>query len=147
MWFWERLHRARPNDTRIVQPLDGRRILLVDDSYDQQRLMATLLTRAGASVDLECNGQAALETLSRQTGVYDAVVCDFLMPILDGQETTRQMREMGAPLPTIGVTANGDPAVHRAWLACGCDVVLEKPLHAMNFVMTVADAIARRQLA
>lgn len=144
MWFWERPNRL-PAAKDPPTPLSGLRILLVDDSYDQQRLMASLLVRAGASVDLECNGHAALETLSRGGSFYDAVVCDFLMPVLDGQEMTQRMRDRGAPHPVIGVTATSDPAVHQAWLAGGCDVVLQKPLDSRSFISTVVETIARRR--
>ena len=99
-----------PNDSdpqQGVRALEGRHVLLVEDSPDQQRLYLRFLQRAGAEVTLECYGQSTVETVEESPHTFDAVVMDLELPGMDGIEATRRLRELGFEGAIIAVTAYG----------------------------------------
>jgi len=104
-----RLSRERQHsgfDTRQLQHIRGARILLVEDN-EVNRLVATeLLEQVQLLVETAEHGQAALDKL--QNNHYDCVLMDVQMPVLDGYQTTRRLRELRhcRSLPVIAMTAN-----------------------------------------
>lgn len=122
--------------------LSGRNILLAEDSPDQQRLFATLLRQANANVTLECNGSAAVERLAKREEEFDAVIIDFMMPVMDGVEATRQLRAHGYPGVIIAITAFGNRISEEEWLSAGADLFLLKPIGPTNFVAMVQQAVS-----
>lgn len=131
-------HQARnpSNSAQAVALLDGQRVLLVEDSPDQQRLFAALLQHAGATVTLECNGMSAVATATQSLPSFDVVIMDFAMPLMDGIQATRQLRDRGYGGPIIGITAYDSEEIQKSWLAAGCDQYLTKPFD--NTVLVTA---------
>lgn len=127
---------------RKSDELAGRHILLAEDSPDQQRLFATLLRQAGASVILECNGAAAVERVLPCKNDYDAVILDFMMPVMDGVKATRELRDHGYPGVIIAITAFGNKVVEQDWLAAGATVFLQKPIGPGRFVQVLTQSLA-----
>ncbi|MAG94551.1 MAG: hypothetical protein CMJ48_12510 [Planctomycetaceae bacterium] len=125
-------------------PLEGRRVLLVEDSPDQQRLYFMFLRRAGADVTLECNGRAALHAVEKSAGAFDAVVMDLKMPGMDGIEATAELRSNGFNNPIVAVTANGRAGTEQLWLQAGCNVYLEKPLNESTLIDTIRQHLIPR---
>lgn len=86
------------------------RLLLVEDSKANQMLAVTLLQKEGYQVDVAENGQEALEAIERYApNVYDLILMDIQMPILNGYEATRAIRNLPSPLcntPIVAMTAN-----------------------------------------
>jgi CheY-like chemotaxis protein len=126
-------HGAQGNDTS-----NGARILLVEDNALNQKVAQSLLQKRGYRVMVCENGALALEALRRER--FDIVLMDCQMPVMDGFEATRSMREDPAVLaprtPVIAVTANAMESDRQACLAAGMDDYLSKPfkdeeLHAM----------------
>ncbi len=60
-----------------------RRVLVVDDDYDLAQLLREVLTYDNCEVDIATNGMEAMDRL--HTGEYDAVICDLMMPRVDGE--------------------------------------------------------------
>lgn len=140
---------ARPitADRSPTKLLSGRSILLVEDVPIDQRLLATLLQRAGASVTLECNGQAAVEEIYPRFGEprkFDAVVMDLLMSPIDGAEATAQLRERGFNAPIIITTASDLPADEKRCCDAGCSEFLRKPVDHEQLIGTVVTCIAKQ---
>nr|WP_290225071.1 ATP-binding protein [Trichocoleus desertorum] len=105
------------------------RILVVEDTPLNQLLTIKMLQKLGYQPDAVSNGQEALDQLA--TNSYDIVLMDCQMPILDGYEATRQLRqrEHQQHLPiVIGVTAYAMVGDQEKCLAAGMDDYLSKPI-------------------
>jgi CheY-like chemotaxis protein len=108
------------------------RILVADDSVDNQRLIAFHLKRAGADVDVAVNGREAvrkaLESLNDRRGAFDLILMDMQMPELDGYQATAALRARGWDAPIVALTANGAENERERCLASGCDDFESKPV-------------------
>jgi PAS domain S-box-containing protein len=115
-------------------PSAGGRVLLVDDTPSSRQVAAGLLRGFGCSLDVADNGQQALEVLERQWAkgaTYAAVLMDCQMPVMDGFETTAEIRRREAGrehVPIIAMTANAMRGDRERCLAAGMDGYIAKPL-------------------
>jgi len=106
-------------------------VLLAEDSPDSQRLIAEVLRRAGARVDVADDGAIALEKLRAAVEAdepYDVVVLDMQMPVLDGAATARALRAEGHHVPILALTAESSLDERERCLAAGCDDYASKPV-------------------
>ena len=103
------------------------RILVAEDSRTNQRLAARLLERQGHAVTVVNNGKEAVDAIRR--GLFDLVLMDVDMPIMDGLSATRAIRSYelrrGTRLPIVAVTTKDN---RLDCLAAGMDAHLNKPL-------------------
>ena len=102
------------------------RILLVDDGEENRRLIELVLRRAGMQVETAENGQVALEKISQTE--FHLVLMDMQMPVLDGYEATRILRERGYEVPIIALTANAMQGDEEKCREAGCTGFLPKPI-------------------
>lgn len=106
------------------------RVLLVDDNSVNQKLGALHLQRLGYIADIASDGREALDKLA--IGTYALVLMDISMPVMDGYEATRAIREMeygtDRHIPIIAVTANMLLGDRERCLAAGMDDYLAKPV-------------------
>lgn len=124
-----RQSRRRPDiDTRKLHRIRGARILLVEDNEVNRIVAIELLTQAHLQVDTAENGEIALLKL-KQTQ-YDCVLMDVQMPVMDGYETTRNLRKQPdcANLPVIAMTANVMNVDREKCLEAGMDDFIGKPI-------------------
>ncbi|MDD4819651.1 MAG: transporter substrate-binding domain-containing protein [Flavobacteriales bacterium] len=101
-------------------------ILVAEDNDSNYLLVNSILRKEFNLVRAE-NGAEVLEQL--QTLSPDIILMDMKMPILDGIETTKTIREMGLKMPVIAVTANAFDSDKAEALSAGCDDFLPKPLN------------------
>jgi signal transduction histidine kinase/DNA-binding response OmpR family regulator/HPt (histidine-containing phosphotransfer) domain-containing protein len=121
-------------------PLQGLRALLVEDNPVNRQLASELLAQAGAQVDLAAHGREALERLKQHgAGAYDVVLMDLQMPVLDGYETTRAMRDHPEwrTLPVLAMTAHAMVEERERCLALGMRGHIAKPIDPAGLVETL----------
>jgi len=109
----------------------SRRLLLVEDDPISQEIMSQLLSQAGLDFSLAGNGQEAIRLCEQER--FGLVLMDCQMPVMDGWQATRALREMerrkAAPrCPIVAMTANKGAASDAAYREAGFDDALEKPL-------------------
>jgi signal transduction histidine kinase/CheY-like chemotaxis protein len=117
------------------------RFLIAEDNGVNRLVACRQLTNMGFQVDAVENGEEALEAVVRER--YDAVLMDCQMPVLDGYEATRQLRQRevreGSPkLPVIAVTAHAMKGDREKCLAVGMNDYISKPFKK-NELLTVLD--------
>jgi CheY-like chemotaxis protein len=120
--------------------LRGVRLLLVEDHPLNQVVARGMLEHAGAEVDLVENGLLAVDRLRERAADYDIVLMDVQMPVMDGYEATRQIRQvLGLKLPVLAMTAGVMKSEQDQCIAAGMDDFIAKPVD----VEQMLDAISR----
>jgi PAS domain S-box-containing protein len=109
--------------------LQGLRVLAVDDSDINQEVVQRILSGEGAQVVLANHGQEAVEWLSQHPDQIDLVLMDLQMPVMDGIEATRRIRQIPGltNLPIIALTAGVFESQKSAALAVGMRHFIHKP--------------------
>ena len=137
---------AEPGPAERRRLPDGCRILLVEDSPDNQRLIRSLLTASGAEVVLAEDGvlgvERALEALAADEP-YDVILMDMGMPRLDGYGAATRLRESGYAAPIVALTAHAGDEERERCLRAGCDDYLTKPITRPKLIDTVASWLAK----
>jgi response regulator RpfG family c-di-GMP phosphodiesterase len=119
----------------------GRRILIVDDEQAMRSLCVAVLGRSGLRCDLAGDGMEALQTF--QEHHHDLVLLDIDMPRLDGIETCRRLRRLGARahLKILLMSGRSDPDVLASMLLAGADDFLIKPFTPVQLRARVQAAL------
>jgi DNA-binding response OmpR family regulator len=120
--------------------MDGATILVVEDEPSIGEVVSLYLKRAGYTVSVVRDGEAALNSLARQ--LPDLVLLDLMLPTVDGLEITRWLRARG-DTPIIMVTARKEEADRIAGLEMGADDYVVKPFSPQELVSRVR-AVLRR---
>ncbi len=129
-----------PEATALPTSLEGR-ILLVEDGPDNQRLIGSVLRRAGLEVEVAANGQIGCELalFSQASGdPYDVVLMDMQMPVLDGYTAVHRLRGAGYRGPIIALTAHAMSGDRERCIGLGCDDYATKPIHRDELLRQVA---------
>lgn len=121
------------------QTLEGVRILLVDDSDINLEVARRLLENQGAIVQLARNGQQAVDFLAKTSNTVDIVLMDLQMPILDGHDATRCIRQglNLANLPILALTAGYISSQREQALASGMNGIVSKPFEVQALVQNI----------
>lgn len=138
---------ANPNDSGIItqkprstnlQSLNGKRILLVEDNEHNQILAKAFIERSNGIVEIAGNGKIALEMLA-QKPAYDLIVMDIQMPIMDGLQTTTQIRKkLKINTPIIGCSAHALASERNMCLETGMNDYITKPYTEAELVGSIA---------
>ena len=120
-------------------------VLLVDDSHDERDMYTQQLVATGYSVQVADNGEDALERVAAQ--VPDVVVMDLAMPVLDGWETTRRLKETYPKVPVIVLSGHTGGEGGRRAKEAGGDVLLTKPFGPEALELAVRIVLKRRAQA
>ena len=106
--------------------LKGLRILLAEDDAMLRMLTEKSLGKLGAQIASYDNGQKALAAF--EADQFDLVLTDLMMPMMNGHELTKSLRDLGAKIPIIGVTAAVIGDETDEWLKDGANAFISKPI-------------------
>lgn len=117
------------------------RILLVEDLDDNRDVVALFVKETPYQLDMAENGAVALQKF--QTGIYDLVLMDVQMPVMDGLQATAAIREwertqQRKPTPIVALTANAFKEEADKCLAAGCTAHLTKPIKKKTLLTAIA---------
>ncbi len=126
--------------------LKGLRILLAEDNFMNQKIATRMLEKKGWVVSVAQNGREAVDRVNNE--VYDIVLMDVQMPIVDGLEATRLIREeeknTGRHIPIVAMTAHAMEGDERKCLASGMDGYVSKPIDITKVYETIENALTKR---
>ncbi|MBT3967055.1 MAG: response regulator [Gammaproteobacteria bacterium] len=101
-------------------------VLIVEDAPELQLLEKRILSTMGVEVTLVENGEKGVEQACQ--GVFDLILMDMQMPVMDGLEATREIRQQGVDTPIIGLTANVMQKHQDLFYKAGANGFLGKPI-------------------
>ena len=133
--FIEKLEQVKfmheENLTVDIQGQYGGHILLAEDSVDNQELVSIYVRNAGAKITIVENGEKAVE--AGLSGDFDLILMDMQMPVMDGAEAIKMLREVGYNKPIVSFTANAMKEDRRKCFDAGADDYLVKPIDTEHF--------------
>jgi signal transduction histidine kinase/ActR/RegA family two-component response regulator len=114
------------------------RILIVEDNLVNQKVVTAVLRKRGYTIELANDGMEALSKLEK-LGNFDLVLMDVQMPVLDGLEATRRIRqqERWRDLPIVAMTAHAMNGDRERCLDAGMNGYISKPVHPSHLLTTV----------
>jgi len=116
----------------------GVRLLAADDDEVNRILLEELLRREGAKVVFAEDGEQAVQRLDEHgAAAFDAILMDVQMPVLDGYEATRRIRDAHPELPVIGLTAHALPEARQLCLEAGMVEHVVKPIDMAELVAAI----------
>ena len=122
-------------DNENPEQLTNLKILLVEDSVDNQFIITQYLKKAGAEkVDCASNGKDGIE--KARSGNYDIIFMDLQMPVMNGYDATRELRAGGFSKPIIALTAHAMHEEIQHCIEAGCNYHLCKPIDRHKIVST-----------
>lgn len=130
-----------PEEARLLVQSNGpRKILLAEDGKANQIMAVGLLTKWGHAVTVAENGQEAIDQW--QSGTFDVILMDVQMPILDGLDATRKIREleqsMPSRIPIIAMTARAMKGDRERCLEAGMDDYVSKPVRKAELMRALS---------
>jgi signal transduction histidine kinase/CheY-like chemotaxis protein len=142
----------REEDSKNLEEIsiEGRRILLVDDNVLNRNIAKKLLNRSGIEVDEAVDGAAAVSQLEKsEEGFYSAVLMDIQMPVMNGYEATKRIRQLQrqdlTEIPIIAMTANAFDSDKQLAEESGMDEYIVKPFNIKIVVETLKRTIGKKK--
>ena len=120
------------------------KILIAEDDRELRQLFSHVLNRHGYTVVGVPNGQEALDALDRD--FYDMIISDIMMPVMDGYELVRQLRDVGNTTPVLMITAKDAFDDMRLGFQSGVDDYMVKPINVNEMVLRVQALLRRAQM-
>lgn len=127
---------TKPNE-QTNKPLEGKKILVVDDSIENQMLLNVYLQKMGMKVDEAANGDIGVKKALAED--FDLILMDIQMPVLDGYSATEKLRASGYSKPIIALTANAMKEDRERSIRAGCNDYLTKPIQSNKLMQTIIE--------
>ena len=133
---------ALPEEEETVSPLSGMKFLCAEDNAINAEILEMLLEADGASCTICSNGQEIVDAFANvKPGEYDMILMDVQMPVMDGLEATRRIRNgenpLGRIIPILAMTANAFLEDMQKSKEAGMDAHLSKPVDIAALEQTV----------
>ena len=128
----------------------GKRLLLAEDNELNREIACMLLSKYGFVIDTAENGQEAVDLVAASApDYYDLVLMDIQMPVMDGHEATRRIRNLEdkelAKVPVVAMTANAFDEDRKAAKECGMNGFISKPIHMQEVVQALRMCLQDRK--
>lgn len=147
------LHEEKEDAKKTEEPpkFEGKRLLLVEDNEMNQEIAQMLLEEAGFKVEIVENGREAVDKMREVSeGYYDLILMDVQMPIMDGYEATRLIRDMDDPfkssIPIIAMTANAFDEDREEAISAGMNGYVPKPIDVKKMLETLEEFLLKREI-
>ena len=145
------LQAAEPAVAQAVEPTaptphDSLHVLVVDDNPTNRFVAVKLLEMFGCTSEMAANGAEAVDAVQSQ--VFDLVLMDIKMPVMDGVAATRVIRTLPGPaarLPILALTANADERDEVDYIAAGMNGVAQKPIQPDALLNAIRLVLAQVQ--
>ena len=115
--------------------LKGSNILLVEDNLINQEIIIGLLEKSGIHIDIANNGYEAINSYAKNN--YELILMDIQMPVMDGIEATKHIRETNKDIPIIALTANAMKEDREKTQEAGMNEHLNKPIDVKKLYETL----------
>lgn len=119
-------------------------ILIAEDDFDVCQLFRHVLLQKGYQVTTVSNGQEALDVM--ENTAFDLIISDIMMPVMDGHEFVRQLRETDNHIPVLMITAKSDFENMEEGFLSGADDYMVKPININEMALRVNALLRRAQV-
>ena len=120
------------------------KILIAEDDRELRQLFSHVLTKNGFAAKGVPNGKEGLEAM--ETDYFDLIISDIMMPVMDGYEFIRQLRDAGNTTPVLMITARDAFDDMRTGFQAGTDDYMVKPVNVNEMVLRVQALLRRAQM-
>ncbi len=124
--------------------LKGKKILIVEDDLSSRLYLNKILEKAGARSYIACDGREAVEIAGKEPGI-ELILMDIQLPVIDGYEAARQIREFSKDVKIIAQTAYSLLGEREKIIASGFDDYIVKPILPKVLIEKLESALANRK--
>jgi PAS domain S-box-containing protein len=125
-----------------IKTLKGSRVLLVEDNKTNQEVILDLLEDSGIELDVASDGVECVDKCKK--GDYELILMDIQMPVLDGYEATKEIREFDKDVPIVALTANAMKEDIEKTRAVGMNRHLNKPIEVEKLFHTLLEFLSKK---
>ena len=127
------------NAEPLQTDFSGVKVLLVEDIDVNREIAVMMLSQFGFTIDTAVDGQDALDKAT--ANAYDLILMDIQMPVMNGYESAKAIREQGLSVPIIAMTANAMPEDIKRAHEAGMNDHIAKPLDVPKMMVTIAKVL------
>ncbi|MBF0399058.1 MAG: response regulator, partial [Desulfobacterales bacterium] len=126
----------KQEESDSVNKIKGAKILLVEDNSINQQVAREILEAADVILEITDNGKKAVDRV--KSFQFNAVLMDIQMPVMDGYEATRKIRELGIDVPIIAMTAHAMKSDREKCIESGMNDYVTKPINSEQLFSTLS---------
>ena len=126
---------AQIDENSLEDDFNGVKLLLVEDIDVNREIAVMMLEQFGFSIDTAVNGRDATDKAAQNH--YDLILMDVQMPVMNGYEASKAIRQSGNSVPIVAMTANAMPEDIKRAKSSGMDDHIAKPLDLPKMIETI----------
>lgn len=135
-----------PGRKSLEEPVElqgSGRVLVVDDEAGVRKLLKTIIERSGYSVITASDGSEAIDIMEREGDQIDLVILDLTMPIMNGEETFRELQRMRPNTPVLVSSGFNESEAVQRFLGKGLAGFIQKPYTARRVTESIRQTLSR----
>lgn len=115
--------------------------ILVAEDNDSNYVLMTYILKHSYEFSRACNGQEAVDKVKKEH--FDLILMDVKMPVMDGLQATRLIKQDMPDMPVVALTANAFDSDRQMALDAGCDEFLSKPINSAKCLEVIARLVGK----